>query len=265
MNIGNICNPFAVWSVCPELPFQQVLILMNLLTKVYPLPPPADLCQQTIFLHYSKYSFRISFDISISQPFPNPSVTICLICLALTLFYLFCQLSVMLRLALSLHKVVVTAAGYSEEPAHNRYRILAPVTINYRIFYLWPHILSMDCRKSRISLFSIRSRSSSFWVSSLGGNPSLRGRPLALGTIPCFSISLRRLCRVIQSLICFLVNPSSSAISCRVIPVLRIDIICVSIILICVYFLLDITLPPDVIILHQGAFCLLSVFTGSVQ
>ena len=33
-----------------------------------------------------------------------------------------------------------------------------------------------------------------------------------------------------------------------------------------VYFLFCITIPPDVvIILHQGAFYLLSVFTGSVQ
>ena len=31
-----------------------------------------------------------------------------------------------------------------------------------------------------------------------------------------------------------------------------------------VYFPLDITFPPDVTILHQGVFCLLSVFTGSV-
>ena len=33
----------------------------------------------------------------------------------------------------------------------------------------------------------------------------------------------------------------------------------------CVYVLFFIVKPPDVIILHQGAFCLLSEFTGSVQ
>jgi len=75
----------------------------------------------------------------------------------------------------------------------------------------------------------------------------------------------RRLYRFTQPLICSFSNPSSSAISCRVIPASRIAIICVSINLICVYFLFDITLPPDVIILHQGAFCLLSDFTGSVH
>jgi hypothetical protein len=35
------------------------------------------------------------------------------------------------------------------------------VTEDYCILCLWPHFLSVDCRKSRNSLFSIRSRSTS--------------------------------------------------------------------------------------------------------
>ena len=171
----------------------------------------------------------------------------------------------MLRLSDSFYKIIVTAAGHTEESAHDGYRILVSVTIDHCIFYLWPHFLSVERRKSRNSLFSIRSRSTSFCISCFGGCPSFRGRPLAFAGRSSSCILPRRLYRFTHPLICSFSSPSSSAISCRVKPASRIAIICVSINLICVYFLFDITLPPDVIILHQGVFCLLSVFNGSVH
>ena len=158
----------------------------------------------------------------------------------------------MFRLTQPLHKVVVTATGYSKELAHDRYRILVPVTINYCIFYLWPHILSVDCRKSRNNLFSIRSRSNSFCASCLGGWPSLRGRPFALGSLPFRGSTWRLLYLLTHHSICFSSRPNSSAISRRVCPASRIDRMTDSYSLILVYLLLPITIPPNVrsIILH---------------
>ena len=75
----------------------------------------------------------------------------------------------MLRLVYLLYEVVITTSGYTEKLAHNSYWILTPVTMDDCILYLSPHILSVECRKSRNSLFSIRSRSSSFCISCLGG------------------------------------------------------------------------------------------------
>ena len=158
----------------------------------------------------------------------------------------------MLWLSLPLHKVVVATTGYFKELTHNRYRILVPVTIYYCILYLWPHILSADCRKSRNNLFSIRSRSSSFCTSCLGGWPSLRGRPLALGSLPFRVSTWRLLYLVTHHSICFSSMPNSSAISRRVYPASRIDRMTDSYSLILVYLLLPITIPPNVrsIILH---------------
>ena len=42
VDVGNICDPLAVWSVSPELPLQQIFVLMYLQTKVDPLPPATD-------------------------------------------------------------------------------------------------------------------------------------------------------------------------------------------------------------------------------
>ena len=146
-----------------------------------------------ILFHNSKDSFRVSLNISVLQPLPDPSVPVSLVGPILTFLDLPCQCGVLLRLSLLLHKVIVTTPGHTEKLTHDRYRVFVPVTIDYRILYLWPHFLSVDCRKSRSSLFSIRRRSTSFCRSCLGTCPSLRGRPLGRGTFPDASLrSLRR-------------------------------------------------------------------------
>ena len=76
---------------------------------------------------------------------------------------------ILLRLACPLYKIVVSTPGYFKKLTHNRYWILAAMTMDNSILYFGPHFLSMDCRKSRNSLFSILKRSSSFCVSCLGG------------------------------------------------------------------------------------------------
>ena len=140
------------------------------------------------------------------------------------------------------------------------------MTIDNSIFYFWPHILSVDCRKSRSNLFSILNFAISCWYSSVVVNGRTLGRPLGLGGIPAASFFCLRLRRFTQHSICRFSTPRWSAISRLVCPASRIAMMTGSIAVKCVYFRLDIITPPHVvIILHKGAFCLLSVFTGSVQ
>ena len=112
---------------------------MYLLTKVHPLPATADFRQQAIFFHNSQYCFRISFNIFILPPFPDPSVFVSLVCLfsdiLLSSFY------IVLRPLQTLRKVIVTTARYTEKLTHNSYRIFTSVTVDYRILYFWPRFL----------------------------------------------------------------------------------------------------------------------------
>ena len=171
----------------------------------------------------------------------------------------------MLCLSDSLHIIIVTASGYTKELAHNRYWIHVPVLVDNCVFGFRPHFLSVNCRKSRSSLFSISSLAISLSYSSAVVNGRVRGRPLRFAGNPLVTAAFLLLYLVTQLSICFHSRPSSSAICVRLIPISRIFMISGSISLICVYFFLVITTPPDVvIILHQGAFCLLSVFTGAV-
>ena len=125
----------------------------------------------------------------------------------------------------------------------------------------------MDCRKSRNNLFSILSRFTSVSMFCLDGCPSFLGRPFGFDSA-CghLKVDCLLLYRVTHHLTCCFVKPSSSAISCRVMPASRIAIISGSLAFTFVQLRLLINTPPCVvIILHLEVFCLLSVFTGSVQ
>ena len=106
-------------------------------------------------------------DIFAVQPYPNPSIPIGFIRDLLTLPYLFSKFGIMFRSSKPLHKGIVTATGHLEEFAHDRYRVFVPVTIDYMEFYLRPHFLSVNCRKSRNNLFSICSLAISCSYSSV--------------------------------------------------------------------------------------------------
>lgn len=150
------------------------------------------------------------------------------------------------------NKVIVTTPGYSKEFAHDGYRVLTPVTIDDCILYLWPHFLSMDCRKSRSNLFSIRNCFSSVSGFCLGGCPSFRGRPLGLLACPARSKACFSLCRFKNFLTCSRSNPYTSAIARCVSPSECIRRISASTAFILVYLLFCITIPPNVvIILHE--------------
>ena len=42
------------------------------------------------------------------------------------------------------YKIMVAAPGHLKEITHERYQVLIPVMIDYVVFYLRPHILSVD-------------------------------------------------------------------------------------------------------------------------
>ena len=130
MDVGNICNPLAVWPVCSELTLQQVFLLMYLLAHIDPLATAADFRQQTILFHDSEDGFRVLPNISVSQPFPDPPVAVGLVGLILTLLDLPEQGHIPVGDADPLHKIIVATPGHSKEFAHDRYRVLVPVPID---------------------------------------------------------------------------------------------------------------------------------------
>ena len=116
-----------------------------------------------------------------------------------------------------LYKAVIAASGHCKESTHYQYRILFPVTVDYCILCLCSHFLPADRRKSRSNSFSILNRLISYACSAIisPGAESFRGRPFGRGVIPASIFACLWLYRLIQFLICDLLNPNRSAISCR--------------------------------------------------
>lgn len=76
-------------------------------------------------------------------------------------------------------KIIISASGYLKEATHDGYRIFISVPVDYRIFCPWSHFLSVECRKSRNSSFSIFSRLFSYLYSAsvfAGLRPRVFGR-----------------------------------------------------------------------------------------
>ena len=74
----------------------------------------------------------------------------------------------MRTLSKAVHIVIVAAAGDAKETAPGGYWIASPVHTDNLVFGSWPHFLPVNCRKSRKSLFSVRSRSSSVFPADEG-------------------------------------------------------------------------------------------------
>ena len=150
-----------------------------------------------------------------------------------------------------MYEMVISTTGYIKEPAHCRYRVTIPIHMDYLIFDQWPHFLPANCRKSRSSLFSIFRRLISYAcsASTFRGAASFLGRPCGLGIMPTLIfLSLRRY-RFRSSLTCSVVRPKCSAISRFVLPDALISRISGSNSFTCVYFLFDIAIPPNVVLL----------------
>ena len=129
------------------------------------------------------------------------------------------------------------------------------MTVDNCIFDFRPHFLSTDCRKSRNNSTSIFNRLFSYLYSC---SVFAGLRPRCFGMEGSFS----------QLWIAYLLIPYSRLIAHWLSPawILITTSSRIPVGYFFMPFLPDIITPPDVvIILHQGAFCLLSVFTGSVQ
>ena len=158
VDVGDVRYPFAVGPVRMELPVQQILVLVYLLSHLLPFSPAADLGEQIIFLHDSQHGFGIAEDILAFQPQPHPPVAVGTEAAFPLLCDDLCKGGILLRLAQPMNESIVSASGYCEELAHDGHGILCSVTIDDVIFYLCPHLLPVKRRKSRSSLFSICKR-----------------------------------------------------------------------------------------------------------
>ena len=156
----------------------------------------------------------------------------------------------MFRLIQSFYIIIVAAARHTKETAHSRHWITILVHVNDLVLYSRPHFLPVNCRKSRSNLFSSFRRLISYVCSATISlcTASLRGRPWGRGDIPAASFACALLYRLTHQTIWRFSSPKCSAISRRVFPASRIAIISGSIVLICVYFLFDMIIPPDVVL-----------------
>ena len=140
--------------------------------------------------------FRIVVDPHISfQPLPHPSVAVGMKAFDLLLPDCLGKGSILFRMLHPLYKAVIAASGHCKELAHDEYWILFSMTVNHRVLCLRAHFLSVDRRKSRSSLFSMRSYRISLACSAAIslGKASFLGRPLGRERIPdsCFRFFLR--------------------------------------------------------------------------
>ena len=220
---------------------------MYVLAHLLPLSAATNLCQQAVFLHNTQNGLGVVVNLFAAfQPLPHPSVSVGMKAFCLLLPDGFSKDSIFFGALHPLYKAVIAASGHCKESTHYQYRILFPVTVDYCILCLCSHFLPVDRRKSRSNSFSILNRLISYACSAIisPGAESFRGRPFGRGVIPASIFACLWLYRLIQFLICDLLNPNRSAISCRVAPPCRILRISCSNACICVYFLRDIRTPP---------------------
>ena len=179
MHIRNIRYPFAVRSVCMKLSVEQILVLVDLLSHLLPFPATTDFRKQTVFLHDTKDGLGIAVNPFLLQYHPHPAVAIRAKA-ALPLFCNdFCKDCIFLRSTQTMDEIIVSASGYLKEATHDGYRIFISVPVDHSIFCPWSHFLSVECRKSRNSSFSIFSRLFSYLYSAsvfAGLRPRVFGR-----------------------------------------------------------------------------------------
>ena len=163
LDIGNIGHPFAVWCFGLKVPVEKILVSVQLLAYLLPASAAANFRQQAVFFHNTQDRFRVMADcFTVFQPLPHSAVAIGMKTFVLLISDFLCQCGVFLGPVQILYKAVIAASGHRKESAHDKHRILFPVAVNDSIFCLGSHFLSVDCRKSRSSSFSICSRLFSF-------------------------------------------------------------------------------------------------------
>ena len=174
------------------------------------------------------------------------TISICPIGLLLTLPDQICESCIKCRLLASAKIIIISTFWHTEETAHLANTVPLSIHMDDLIFYEWPHFLSVNPRKSRNSWFSIRSRNSS--ASGL----SFWGRFLGRGSNPSFICLSFRFSQLSSCFTTYLsLNPKYSAISRLLFPAASIARISGNRLCTRVYFSLDITIPPNVVLLFS--------------
>ena len=124
LDVRDICHPLGIGLVRVKLPVKQVFILVDLLSHLPPSPRSADLRQHLILLHDPQHSFGIAVDALTLQPKLHPPVTIGLPDAGLLLLKKLPQLRIRFWPTQTVDKIIVSAPGYPEELAHDRYGII---------------------------------------------------------------------------------------------------------------------------------------------
>ena len=97
---------------------------MDLLSHVFVLSTAAYLWEQSIFIHYSQYGFRITGQSFFTlKPQEDTTVAIRFSATALTFCYHFRQALIFCRRSFAFNKIIVPTSGHTEKSAHNRYRV----------------------------------------------------------------------------------------------------------------------------------------------
>ena len=118
-------------------------------------PSPPDHRQQIVLLHDFQHGFGILMDAVPLQPNVHTTVSVGFAAFFLTFPYLLGQRQIFGRHIPSPHIVIVAASGYFKESAHFADTVFIFMAVDYRVFDLCSHFLSVSERKSRISSFSI--------------------------------------------------------------------------------------------------------------
>src|SRR5699024_9924467 len=122
-------------------------------------PASTDFRQQTVGFHKSENCFRIPVTTAFVQPKMHPAIAVCIFTLLLLLGNPVYDCLVWIWTVQLMNVSVIPTPGNAKELAHPVNWIFVLMAMNHHIFCPCSHSLSMNCRKSRSSSFSIFRRS----------------------------------------------------------------------------------------------------------
>ena len=93
-----------------KLPVEQVLIAMQLLSHVDPLPSPANFRQQIVFFHHMQNGFGVAMYAFGFQRKTHPAISVCVEAFFLLLADRGRQFRILFRLSYPADKIIVPAS-----------------------------------------------------------------------------------------------------------------------------------------------------------
>lgn len=108
---------------------------MCLLPHLLVLPSAAYLRKQAILVHYPQYCLRIEIQgLFPHKPYLDAAITVSFSAAFLTLLNDPGQNRIPFIAVPAFHVVIISAPGYLEKTAHNRYRIFGLAAVDYFVF-----------------------------------------------------------------------------------------------------------------------------------